>query len=74
MTEKDELLQAKERELAEAQQQVSTYIMCVMLHVLIVSWSIPRLQVTENKDLLQAKERELAETQQKLKQKVRVLN
>ena len=37
MTEKDELLQAKERELAEAQQQVSTYIMCVMLHVLMYS-------------------------------------
>ena len=28
MTEKDELLQAKERELAEAQQQVSTYYVC----------------------------------------------
>ena len=35
MTEKDELLQAKERELAEAQQQVSTYIMCdVTWHII----------------------------------------
>ena len=36
MTEKDELLQAKERELAEAQQQLRQQVSCVYIYIYCV--------------------------------------
>ena len=78
MTEKDKLLQAKERELAEAQEQLRQQVSCVCccvysyvhVHVRICIVCPSCLQVTEKEMLLQAKERELAEAQQQLSQQV----
>ena len=83
MTEKDELLRAKDRELAEAQQQLRQQVSCVHVHVQCMCTFLYRCAcmsvcvfiiqgetIRREQQLVRAKERELAQTQQQLRQQV----